>query len=333
MQVGDLERLPPSFAVGTGRVFARRHLLRYRHPAVMHPEDFLASLEGAFGPPPPEDPAGYVFLHRPTATHFTAYVHKTFSAYGGGLRFQGSPDARSISEAYAAESKRVAKLSEAAPPADPLVADLVGGAASYADHMREVEAARRLAPPGFHSLLMELEALLERFPPPDRREVQVFGLVGGLTGPVSIVASGVSNGRYFERAVGFEDARRALEAKLPGRADAVADAMLAWWSGHSRLPKPEESAWPLLLAAWRRRFEDLLAARASAIEEQYRSEARERHEKHEQGERWMRVAKLGLYLPLAAEDVERLLSRANWLAMQSTEYKKLEQLRKKMRAG
>lgn len=49
MKRNDFVVLAPDLAEGTWRLFARRQILRYRHPAVMAPADFMASLASAFG--------------------------------------------------------------------------------------------------------------------------------------------------------------------------------------------------------------------------------------------------------------------------------------------
>ena len=331
MDPSDFEVLPAALGAGTARVFARRHILEYRHRAVEEPGDFLASLASAFGPPPPEDPSGYVLWHRATGTHFTAYVHAGWAAYGGGLRFARRPELRTLKEAYAAESARRQAAAADMPGPDPILADLTGGAASYTDHAREVEVARQLAPPGFFQLLGDFEKLLTRFPPPDRREVLVFGLDGA--GPVSLVERGIESGQYFERPVRFEDAHRAITAALPADPKRAASALYDWWAQHARVAKPTEALRSLLLEPWRARFEAAMAEpEATAAPADYQSEARARHEDHEQAQRWMRFARVALLLPLELSDAERLAAAAKGVAKQSTEYKKLDKLRSALRA-
>lgn len=329
MEISELEVLPAALGAGTWRVFARRHLLPYRHPAVRAVADFLASLNSAFGPPPPEDPQGYVFWHRPTGTHFTAYVHQAWAAYGGGLRFAERPDARSVRHAYAAENAQ--RASSATPGADPLLADLAVGVPSLSEHSREVHEARQASPAGFFELLVEFEALLARHPPPDRCVVVAHGLDNPSGGVVSVTAQGVEGGRYFERQASPEEAHRAIAAKLEGDPERVAIALFDWWAAHTRLPKLPESLSRMLLDPWRTRFDAALGEPAPGSDGSYDVDARARHEDFERAQRWMRFARVGLLLPLAPADVDRLIARANGMARQSSEHKKLEKLRQRAR--
>jgi hypothetical protein len=328
MDPSDFEVLPAALGVGTARVFARRHILKYRHPAIGEPDDFLASLINAFGPPPPEDAKGHVLWHRATGTHFTAYVHDGWAAYGGGLRFEKRPDAKALTKAYAAEAARRSEVELPGP--DPLLADLLGSAASFSEHAGEVERARMAAPRGFFELLTQFEELLSRFPPPDRRAVLVSGLDGA--GPVTLVERGLERGEYFERAVGFEDAHRAITAALPSDPKRAARVLYDWWAQHARVAKPPEALRGLLLEPWRARFEAAMAG-SEAVPGDYQSEARARHEDHEQAQRWMRFARVALLLPLELADAERLADAAKGVAKQSTEYKKLDKLRAGLRKG
>lgn len=331
MEVSELEVLPPALGAGTSRVFARRHLLRFRHPALVYPGDFLASLGRALGSPPSGDEPGFVLWHRPTGTHFTAHLHGTWAAYGGGLRFKQRPDAAAVSAAYAREhDRRESLLTET--EVDPLHGELAGAAPSHAAHTREVERARKLAPRGFFDLLTELEALLERFPASDHRDFTVQGLGEDGAGVAVILARGLENGQYFERQPTVEEAHAALAAKLAGKEERLSSALFEWWSTQTRPPKPLDELGPTLLGAWRAWLDRSLEAPLTG-DSSYSAGARARHEEHERAQRWMRAARLALLLPLSPADTDGILSRANSLATQSTEHKKLEKLRRAARAS
>lgn len=329
MDPSEIDVLPAELGAGTARVFARRHVLAYRHPAVAAAGDFLASLAGAFGPPSAASPGGYILWHRPTGTHLTAYVHEGWGAYGGGVRFERRPDLAAVREAYAAESRRTDGLP---PGPDPLLADLTGSASSFAEHVREVDRARAAAPRGFYDRLVDFEAMLSRFPPPDRREVLVAGLEG--PGPVTLLARGVEAGKYFERQVDLEQAHRTLSEKLHEDPRRLPTTLFDWWAQRARAPKPPEALGPVLLAAWRDRFDAAMAeAPPDPADAAYQADARARHADHERAQRWMRFARLGLLLPLAPADADRLAARASGVATQSTEHKKLQRLRGRPREG
>lgn len=330
MEPSELEVLPAKMAGGAARVFARRHLLKYKHPAIDEPNDFVTSLASAFGPAAAEDPGTYVFWHRPTGTHFTVYAHKTWAAYGGGLKFPEPPDLATLEAAYEIENARRAAIGTPGP--DPLLVDLLGSASSFNEHMREVERAQLASPRGFFDFLTRFEELLERFPPADRRAVIATGLDGPTIGPVSLTAKGIENGKYFERQVTIEEAYEVIIAKLADRPELIAKVLFDWWAQHAKLSKPAEPVAALLLESWRARFDAAMSeALPPADGAAYQENARARHEDHERAQRWMRFARLGLLLPLTLADADKLAASAKGVATQSTEHKKLDKLRRTLR--
>ncbi len=321
----DFEVLPAELALGTARAFARRHLIRYRHPAVRAPEDFLASLEAAFGPPP--EPNGYVLWHRETGRHFTAYFHTyepvRLAAYGGGLCFSAIPsEPAMVAEAYA---KASAQLRSPPSAADPLVADLLGDSGSYQAHLGEVGAARELAPNGFYEFLVRFETeLLTQFPPPDRREVAVYRGEAS----VQIFESGVRNGRYFERSPKVKDAFAAVREETEDEVLATL-TFYRWWADKPRPPKLPPEISTALVPAWR-------ASRPVREEDGagfYDEAAKARHEDHARAERWMSYARAGLKLPLELSDLDFLAMSARGLARQSNEFVKVNKERRKRTAS
>src|SRR5688500_17217982 len=87
----EFERLPPSYAMGTSKLYSRCDFLPLDDPLAFDEGDFVGRLRALFGPA--EDDA-VVLRHRATGYVVTAYSAQSGPSYGGGPRYPGVlPDA------------------------------------------------------------------------------------------------------------------------------------------------------------------------------------------------------------------------------------------------
>ena len=217
----EFERLPPSYAIGTSKLYARGDFLPLDDPLAFDEGDFIGRLRALFGPAERDE---YVLRHRASGYVITVYSAQSGPSYGGGPRYPGPlPDddeatlfARGLHDRYD-PSERIA--------ADPeLAAGVPSSRPEHRKRWRDPETQQEIreldhrwhrrfadasAPPGFAEVVARLDALLNSVTPLDWEEVRYYS-----DGP-SVYRVGVRNGQSFGRDLPVGESLDILAATTP----------------------------------------------------------------------------------------------------------------------